>query len=82
MEFADCPHVRVVSKMYDQALGVECNDCNTSLGCCWMDEHCSEKLWNRVCKNDPECRPCEQDRDDHCFLCGEKFESDAVGVSK
>jgi hypothetical protein len=78
MDRNTCPHANVVPEVCDQTLGVACNDCNTLLGVCWMDDHVSEKLWNRACKNaDPvewgDVKPCEQDRDDFCFLCGEQF---------
>jgi hypothetical protein len=77
----ECNHERVVSHVCDQTLGVLCLDCNTILGCCWMDEHLPESLWNRVCIYDRDAKPCEQSRDDHCFLCGEKFELKSSSVS-
>lgn len=68
-----CEHVNVVPEVCDQTLGVACNDCNTILGACWSDKHVSEKLWNRACKNVPDegYKPCVQDRDDVCFMCGD-----------
>ncbi len=74
-----CPHARVVAEVVDQTLGVMCADCGESLGVCWQDEHCSEANWNRAAAQDPEnCKPCEQNRDDFCFLCGTQF---TVGVT-
>ncbi len=80
-----CPHVRVVPEVFDQTLGVACDDCNLALGYCWMDNHCSEAWWNKAVayvKSLPaaspdedrddwhDAIPCEQSRADVCFLCG------------
>ncbi len=69
-----CEHVRLKPEVCDQTLGVICLDCKALLGCCWADEHVSEAVWNRACENDDEAVPCKQNRDDHCFLCGDSFD--------
>lgn len=66
----NCEHVRVTSRVCDQTLGVSCIECHALLAFCWMDDHIPESLWNRACESDDEAKPCEQNRDDHCALCG------------
>lgn len=66
-----CQHTRVVSEVCDQTLGVVCLECCVLLTYCWMSDHIPESLWNRACESDNEAVPCEQNRDDHCAICGE-----------
>jgi len=68
---SDCLHTRVVPEVCDQTLGVGCLDCGKLLGVCWAEKHFSEALWNRACENDKDANPCDENRDDHCGLCGE-----------
>lgn len=68
----NCPHNRLTSEVCDQTLGVACLDCKELLYWCWSDNHIPESIWNRACENDPECEPCECNRDDYCALCGEQ----------
>jgi len=63
----------MVGDVVDQTLGAHCPDCDFS-GECWSDRHLSEAHWNLACKNDQDCKPCEQSRDDVCFLCGSTFD--------
>ena len=72
---AACPHEHLQFEVCDQTGGVGCNDCNTLLAYCWADNHIPESLWNRMCAQDPEARPCEQSRDDVCALCDEPIET-------
>ena len=76
---ADCSHPKLHPEIFDQTGGVACPDCPFH-AYCWRDRHCSEALWNRAAANDPEVVPCEQNRDTHCFLCGEEMSSDAPHV--
>jgi len=70
-----CAHDHVRPEICDQTLGVVCTDCNVLVAFCWSDDHIPESLWNRVCTQRPdEGNPCEQNRDDHCALCGEVIE--------
>jgi hypothetical protein len=74
-----CPHINVSGAVCDQTLGVRCDDCDEILSVCWMDEHCSEALWNRAAARDPvNFKACEQSRHDVCFLCGETITPDAA----
>lgn len=82
LDYETCPHKNVVSEVCDQTLGVACNDCNTVLGCCWMDMHVSEQLWNRVCISNLDCVPCKKDREDVCFLCNMPFNGRSDGCAK
>lgn len=66
-----CAHANVAPEVCDQTLGVICLDCNKLLAYCWAENHVPESLWNRACKNDPECVPCVNDRYDVCSLCAE-----------
>lgn len=66
-----CPHEHVAPEVCDQTLGVICTACKTVLAVCWMDDHIPESLWNRACAQDPQAKPCEQNRDNFCSLCGE-----------
>lgn len=68
-----CLHVNLTPGVIDQTLGVYCPDCDFSEAC-WGVEHSSESVWNMACKNDSEFTPCNQNRHDVCFLCGEKYE--------
>ncbi len=72
---ATCVHPKVRPAVIDQTLGVECVDCGEMLAVCW-DDHVPESLWNRACANDPNAKPCGQGRDDHCGICGERFDLD------
>jgi hypothetical protein len=67
-----CTHPNMVPSVVDQTLGAHCPDCYFS-GECW-DDHMSEAHWNLACKNDLSFNPCEQSRDNVCFLCGETFD--------
>lgn len=67
-----CLHINADAEVVDQTLGVTCPDCEYQAAC-WMDEHVPESIWNKACKNTEGCKPCEQNRDDVCFLCGTKF---------
>lgn len=75
MSSAPCTHTNIAPEVCDQTLGVVCKDCGSLLGACWGEKHVSEALWNRACKSDPECKPCEQNRDDVCFLCGSAMQT-------
>lgn len=67
----DCRHARVTPEVCDQTIGVACLECGELLAWCWSEHHIPESLWNRACVNDDEAVPCDQNRDDHCALCGE-----------
>lgn len=73
-----CAHEYIPDAM-DQTLGVSCRKCGLIVGYCWRDQHLAESVWNLACKNDPAGVPCEQDRNDHCFLCGEFMEAKQDG---
>lgn len=66
----DCAHAKTMSRVLDQTLGVACADCGATLAYCWMDEHCSEAMWNAAADG-VNSIPCEQSREDVCFLCGD-----------
>lgn len=70
---SECKHTRVAPEVCDQTLGVKCLDCNALVAVCW-DTHVPESLWNRACENDPEGKPCEQNRDDVCGICDEPID--------
>ena len=65
----ECPHARLKPEAVDQTLGVVCLDCDALLHWCWMDNHIPETVWNRACKNEPEAKPCAQNRADRCAIC-------------
>lgn len=69
-----CPHEHLAFEVLDQAGGVVCNDCNKVLAFCWADDHIPESLWNRLCAQDPNARPCAQNRDDVCGICEEPIQ--------
>jgi hypothetical protein len=74
-----CPHLHVIAEACDQTLGVVCTDCNTFIALCWGDDrHIPETLWNRVCDADPECKRCEQNRENFCALCEEEVSASEV----
>jgi hypothetical protein len=77
---APCPHEHLGVFVLDQTLGVTCADCGECLAHCWMDRHVSESLWNRAAAQDPtsSLRPCEQDRDDVCGVCGDVIGADRL----
>lgn len=70
VEQEQCHHNRLKPEVVDQTLGVACLDCNDLLYWCWMDHHVPESAWNRACASDKSARSCEQNRDDHCAICG------------
>lgn len=72
---AECGHERLKPEVMDQTLGVVCMDCGAALHWCWAERCLPESAWNRACLNDPDARPTEQSRDDHCAICG-----DAIGA--
>ncbi len=70
-----CKHESVVAEPCDQTMGVACDDCNEWLAYCWKENHVPESLWNRVAALDPDCEPCEQNRDNVCAFCETEFGS-------
>lgn len=72
----DCAHARLTIEVCDQTLGLVCRECETLVAFCWMDDHIPESLWNRACTTDPNGKPCEQNRDDVCALCGDSVVGD------
>ena len=74
----DCKHESVKPTVVDQTLGVMCLRCDMLLAWCWMERHMSERLWNKACENDAGAKRCENDREDVCALCGDKFNNNPV----
>ncbi len=75
-----CTHDRLKPEVVDQTLGVGCLDCDTLLCWCRTENHVPESVWNRACKNDTTARLCEQNRDDHCAICGHACTLEGVAV--
>lgn len=69
---SDCTHPRITPETFDQTLGVSCPDCSLQ-SLCWAEQHVSEELWNLACVNDGMAVPCDENRLDHCAMCGEEI---------
>lgn len=76
---SDCHHERIAPRVFDQTLGVSCPDCPLAEWC-WAERHVSEDLWNLACRNDAMAVPCDENRHDHCAVCGHS--SDDRGPAK
>lgn len=74
----ECSHNKIHPDTFDQTIGVSCPDCSLQAWC-WSERHCSEALWNKACQNDSEGIPCKKNRNNYCFLCGEKMKRSSRG---
>jgi hypothetical protein len=66
---SDCIHTNISTQPCDQTIAVVCSECHMQLAVCWRDNHISEALWNKACKNDPSAKPCNNNRSDVCAIC-------------